>query len=64
MIGTTVSHKQYVEISGRHAKLLQRAQDRDGIPCAGAEVDLTEVLHAFHDLLAKKERENQSRGDP
>lgn len=48
-----VPQKHYRRMSGRQAKVLREQAIRYGIPCDGASVDLSQLIKAFHDFLAR-----------
>lgn len=52
----SVPKKHYVEMSGRQPKVLIDQAVRYGLPLKGKTVDLSLVLRAFHDFLAKNAR--------
>ena len=60
----SIPQKHWIKMSGRQAKVLIEQALRYGIPSGGATVDLSTVIRAWHDFLAKNAAKLASESDP
>ena len=51
----TIPKKDYREMSGRQAKIINEQANRYGIPIAGSTISLPALLRWLHDFLAEKQ---------
>lgn len=47
----SIPQKHWVQMSGRHARLIAKHAAKYNLPCGGKEISLPAMVRAFHDLL-------------
>jgi len=60
----SIPHKHWKQMSGRQAKVINEQAERYGLPFAGPTVNLSAVVHAFHDFLAANAVKLAAEDDP
>ena len=60
----TIPKKHWVEMSGRQVKVLNEQAVRYGLPIGGRVINLSLVVRAFHDFLARNKHRLAADNDP